>query len=77
MEPGKAKSVDGLVAAAVRGELDVAEALRLCRQSPELVTLALLAAAKRIAEQDVTITQLQGTAAKPAPSTPSGIKTLR
>ncbi len=68
MQPGKAKSIDGLVDAAVRGELDAAEALRLCRRSPELVTLALLAAAKRIAE-------LQGQAKEqqPSPSTPSGM----
>jgi transposase len=68
MQPGKAKSVEGLVDAAVRGELDAAEALRLCRQSPELFTLALLAAAKRIAA-------LQGQAKQqhPSPSTPSGM----
>ena len=68
MQPGKAKSVDGLVDAAVRGELDAAEALRLCRQSPELFTLAFLAAAKRIAA-------LQGQAKQPQPfpSTPSGM----
>jgi hypothetical protein len=75
MPPGKAKSVDGLVDAAVRGELDEAEALRLCKQSPELVTLALLAAAKRIAEQDARIAQLQGCGKEqhPSPSTPSGM----
>jgi transposase len=68
MQPGKAKSVDGLGDAAVRGELDAAEALRLCRQSPELFTLALLAAARRIAA-------LQGRAKQPqpSPSTPSGM----
>jgi transposase len=68
MQPGKVRSVDGVVDAAVRGELDAAEALRLCRQSPELFTLALLAAAKRIAE-------LQGQAKQqqPFPSTPSGM----
>ena len=52
MRPGKAQSVHGLVDAAVRGELNEAEALRLCKQCPELVTLAWLAAAKRIAERD-------------------------
>ncbi len=68
MQPGKAKSVDGLVDAAVRGELDAAEALRLCRRSPELVTLALLAAAKRIAELQGQAKQQQS-----SPSTPSGM----
>ncbi len=68
MQPGTAKSVDALVDAAVRGELDQAEALQRCRQSPELFILALLAAAKRIA-------QLQGRPGnqQPSPSTPSGM----
>jgi len=55
MQPGKANSVDALIDAAVRGELDEAKTLRLCKQCPELVTLALLAAAKRIAERDARI----------------------
>ena len=68
MQPGTAKSVHGLVDAAVRGELEEAEALRLCQQSPELVSLALLAAAKRIAQL-----QGQGKEQQPSPATPSGM----
>ena len=68
MQPGKAKSADALIDAAVRGKLDQAKALRLCKKCPELVILALLAAAKRIAE-------LQGPsqAQRSSPSTPSGM----
>jgi transposase len=68
MQPGKAKSVGALIDAAVRGELDEGEALRLCRECPELVTLALLAAGKRIAEL-----QGQSQDRQPSPSTPSGM----
>jgi len=68
MQPGTAKSVDALIDAVVRGELDEARTLRLCTECPELVTLALLAAGKRIAE-------LQGQSQdhQPSPSTPSGM----
>ncbi len=68
MKPGTAKSVEALIGAVVRGELDEAQTLRLCTESPELVTLALLAAGKRIAE-------LQGQSQdhQPSPSTPSGM----
>lgn len=68
MQPGKANSVDALIDAALRSELDEAEALRLCKECPELVTLALLAAAKRIAEL-----QGQSEDQQPSPSTPSGM----
>ncbi len=82
MQPGKAKSVGALIDAAVRGELSTSQALRLCKDNPEVITLALLAAGKRIAEQDgriadqeVVIAGLQdqthGTV--PSPSTPSGV----
>ncbi len=50
VKPGTAKSVDALIDAVMRGELDEARALRLCTQSPELATLALHAAGKRIGE---------------------------
>ena len=68
MQPRKAKSVDALIDAVVRGELDEAHTLQLCAKCPELVTLALLAAGKRIAE-------LQGKCqTQPvSPSTPSGM----
>ncbi len=68
MQPGTAKSVDALVDAAGRGELDEAEALQRCRQSPELFILALLAAAKRIAEL-----QRRPGNQQPSPSTPSAM----
>ena len=82
MQPGKAKSAGALIDAAVRGELDQGEALRLCRECPEVVTLALLAAAKRIADRDTRIVeqeariaelQRQGQGQPPSPSTPSGM----
>jgi transposase len=75
MQPRKAKPADGLIDAAVRGELDETQARRLYKLGPEVVVLALLAAAKRIAEQEARIVELesqpQGNAA--SPSTPSGM----
>jgi transposase len=82
MQPGKAKSVRTLIDSAVCGELSRAQALRLCRDNPEVITLALLAAGKRIAEQDGRIAeqdveiaglQKQAHGAVPSPSTPSGM----
>ena len=82
MQPGKAKLADALIDAAVRGELDQGEALRLCKECPELVTLALLAAARRIAERDTRIVEQEARIAElqrqrqgqaPSPSTPSGM----
>ena len=75
MQPRKTKSVEALVDAAVGGQLSKAQALRLCQENPEVITLALLAAAKRIAEQDARIAELQGLSSKqgPSPSTPSGM----
>lgn len=68
MRPGTAKSVAELVDAAVRGELDQTQALQLCAECPELVTLALLAAGKRIAELED-----KGGERRSSPSTPSGM----
>ncbi len=68
MKPGTAKSVSALIDAVIRGELDEAQTLRLCTESPELVTLALLAAGKRIAELEG-----KGDNVQPSPSTPSGM----
>ena len=82
MQPGKAKLAGALIDAAVRGELDQGEALRLCKECPELVTLALLAAARRIAERDTRIVEQEARIAElqrqrqgqaPSPSTPSGM----
>ena len=75
MGPGKEKSAGALIDAAVRGELDQAEAVRLCKECPELVTLALLAAGKRIAEQGARIAELQreSRGQQPFPSTPSSM----
>ncbi len=50
MQPGKAKSVGALIDAAVGGELSRAQGLRLCKDHPEVITLALLAVGQRIAE---------------------------
>lgn len=83
MPPGKAKAIQEIIDAAVRGTLTAAQALALCRESPELVTLALLSAGKRIAEQNVRITELQRGATEDgvpdqgtnslSPSPPSGM----
>jgi transposase len=89
MQPGKANSVKALIDAAVRGELTKAQARQLYKQGPEAVILALLAASKRIAEQDTRIAEqdahiteqdsriaeLQGQSKgqPPSPSTPSGM----
>lgn len=42
MQPGTPKSVDALIDAVVRDEPDEAQTLRLCPESPELVTLGLV-----------------------------------
>ena len=76
MQPEKAKSVGAIIDAAVRGKLSRAQALRLCKDNPEVITLALLAAAKRIAEQDARITELEGNGQQPSPSTLSGMVPL-
>jgi len=70
-----AQTVEELVRRAVRGELDAATLSALCADSPELVSLALLAAAKRIAEQDVRLAELEGNGihGPSSPSTPSGM----
>ena len=67
MQPGKAKSVAAFIDAAVRGILSKAQTVRLCKDSPEVVTLALLAAGQRIAELEGQINGQQ-----PSRSTPSG-----
>lgn len=41
MRSGTTESAAELVDAAVRGELDQAQTLRLCTECPEIVTLAL------------------------------------
>ncbi len=68
MQSGKAKSVEVLIDAALRGKLTEAQALRLYKQGPEVVTLVLLAASKRIAELQPASKDQQ-----PSPSTPSGM----
>ncbi len=77
MRPGKAKAstAESLVEAALRGELTEAQARRLCRLGAEAVTLALLAASKRIAEQEARIVELESHTQQsgPSPSTPSGM----
>ena len=77
MRPGKAKafSANALIDAAVRGELSEAQARQLYRKGPEVVALALLAAAKRIAEQNARIAALQSQLQNkhPCPATPSGM----
>jgi hypothetical protein len=70
MRPGKTKGAvaQGLVEAALRGELTEMQAKRLAHENPEVLALALLAASKRIAEL-----QRASPAQPPSPSTPSGM----
>jgi hypothetical protein len=76
MLPGKAKAVQEIIDSAVRGTLTASQALALCRESPELVTLALLSAGKQIAELQRGATEdgvpAHGTNSL-SPSTPSGM----
>jgi transposase len=74
-----------LITAALQGELSLTQARCLYELGPEVVTMALLAAAKhiaeqntRIAEQNARIAELQGlsTQQRPSPSTPSGMVPL-
>lgn len=68
MATGTAAQLQGIIDAALRGELDRAAAERLHAFGPEAVGLVLLAASQRIAE-------LQA-AAQPTPSTPSGMRPI-
>ena len=76
MPPGKAKAVQEIIDAAVRGTLPASQGLALCRESPELMTLALLSAGKQIAELQRGASDdgaaEQGTNSL-SPSTPSGM----
>jgi transposase len=69
------KATQVLIRAALRGALTRAQARRLAKENPEVLALALLAASKRIAEQELLITELQAQShgQKPSPSTPSGM----
>lgn len=72
---GKDKEVQELVLAALAGQLTDAQAQRLAGLDEALVKLVLLAAARRIAEQDARIAELNARLAGPAkidPATPSG-----
>jgi transposase len=64
-----------LIDAALRGELDEHLARQLAELGAEVVALALLAASKRIAEQDARILELMSKSAGEgrSPSTPSGM----
>jgi transposase len=67
------RSLDELVAALQSGICDEATARRLYQLGPQAVTLALLSAARRIAEQDARIAELQTQRGSASPSTPSGM----
>lgn len=71
----RADALDSLVAALRAGHCDEVTARRLYTLGPDAVTLALLAAARRIAEQDARLALLQARngAADASPSTPSGM----
>ena len=68
-----------LIAAALTGQLTDVESEALAKLDPEVLGLALLAASKRIAEQDGRIAELESklkVAALDDPATPSGQKPL-
>lgn len=64
-----------LIETALRGALDERQARRLAELGPEIVTLAVLAASRRIAEQDERIATLlsKSSGGIASPSTPSGM----
>ena len=68
-----ANGLDELVAALQAGRCDEAAARRLYQLGAHAVTLALLSAARRIAEQDGRIAELQAQSVHPSPSTPAGM----
>ncbi len=72
---GHKQTTDRLIQAALRGVLTKTQARRLVKEDPEVLALALLAASKRIAEQERRIAELraQRHAQRPSPSTPSGM----
>lgn len=65
MQPGKAKWIQALIDATVRGELTEAQAGQIYAYGPEVVTMVLLAVSKRLAEQPEP-------SPGQSPSTPSG-----
>jgi transposase len=71
----RSDALDTLVAALQSGCFDEAAARRLYTLGPDAVTLALLAAAGRIAEQDARLALLEArtSAAGVSPATPSGM----
>jgi len=80
----RAKALDSLVAALRSGQFEEAVARELYTLGPATVTLALLAAARRIAEQDARLVEQDGrlallekqaqSAGGNSPGTPSGMQ---
>jgi hypothetical protein len=73
----RSEALDKLVAALQSGHCDAAAARELYALGPDAVALALLAAARRIAEQDARLALLETQAQAPggvSPSTPSGMR---
>jgi hypothetical protein len=82
MKPGMAKTLNAIIDAALRGDLDETHARRLHPLGPEAVALAMLAASKHIAEQEARLSeqdtviaalQRRNETPQPSPSTPSGM----
>ena len=73
MQPRTARELKGIIDAALRGQLDEALARKLHELGREAVTLASLAMSRRIGEQGVALTRLEGSNGSPSPSTPSGM----
>lgn len=58
--PGKAKTLNAIINAALRGQLDETRARPFHDLGPEAVALAMLAAGRHIAEQDTVIATPHG-----------------
>ncbi len=73
MQPGTAKTLRGIIDAALRGQLDEVLARTLHGLGPEAVALAILSMSRHIAEQDTGLAKLEGGGVPSSPSTPSGM----
>jgi len=72
MKSETVKLANEIIDAAIRGQLSREDTLLLCKDHPEVIILALLAAGRRLAQQNDQLA-LAGSATVATPSTPSGM----
>jgi len=72
MQSETVKLADEIIDAAIRGQLSREDTLLLCKDHPEVIGLALLAAGRRIAQQNEQLAQAEG-ATGTSLATPSGM----